>query len=51
MNYKLLYTHFRHEGKHNEQVKLEKHSHEKRKYKLQHEITQESLKKCQLSAL
>ena len=44
MNSKLLYSHFRHEGKHNGKIKLEKHSHKKGKYRLQHEITQESLK-------
>ena len=44
MNSKLLYSYFRHEGKHNGEIKLEKHSHKKRKYRLQHEITHESLK-------
>ena len=44
MNSKLLYSHFRHEGKHNGEIKLEKHSHKKGKYRLQHEITHESLK-------
>ena len=44
MNSKLLYSHFRHEGKHNGKIKLEKHSHKKGKYRLQHEITHESLK-------
>ena len=44
MNSKLLYSHFRHEGKHNGKIKLEKNSHEKGKYRLQHEIKQESLK-------
>ena len=44
MNSKLLYSHFRHEGKHNGKIKLEKHSHKKQKYKLQHEITNENLK-------
>ena len=44
MNSKLLYSHFRHEGKHNGEIKLEKQSHKKGKYRLQHEITHESLK-------
>ena len=44
MNSKLLYSHFRHEEKHNGKIKLEKHSHKKGKYILQHEITHESLK-------
>ena len=34
MNSKLLYSHFRHEGKHNGKIKLEKHSHKKGKYRL-----------------
>ena len=44
MNSKLLYTHFKHEGKHNRKIKLEKNSHNNGKYRLQHEITHESLK-------
>ena len=44
MNSKLLYTNFRHEGKHNGKIKLEKYSHNKGNYRLQHEITHESLK-------
>ena len=44
MNSKLLYTHFRHEGKHNGKIKLETHSHKKGKYRLQHEITHEFMK-------
>ena len=48
MNSKLLYSHFRHEGKNNGKIKLEKHSHKKGKYRLQHEITHE---KHQLLAL
>ena len=44
MNYKLLYSHFRHEGKHNGKINWKKHSHKKGKYILQHEITDESLK-------
>ena len=44
MNSKLLYSHFIHEGKHNGKIKMEKHSHKKGKYRLQHEITHESLK-------
>ena len=44
MNSKLLYSHFKHGGKHNEKIKWEKHSHKKRKYRRQHGITHESLK-------
>ena len=44
MNSKRLYSHFIHEGKHNGKIKLEKHSHKKGKYIVQHEITYESLK-------
>ena len=44
MNSKLLYSHSRHEGKHNGDIKLKKHSHKKGSYKLQHDITHEYLK-------
>ena len=44
MNSKLLYSHFKHEGKHNGKVKLENHSHKKGKYRMQHGITHESMK-------
>ena len=48
MNSKLLYSHFIHEGRHNGKIKLEKHSHKKGKYRLQHEITHESLQNANL---
>ena len=46
MNSKLLYSHFKHEGKYNGKIKLEKHSHKKGNYRLQYEITHESLKEA-----